>query len=118
MAHLIGLDQLSRETQDDIAKLVSLLALGVITFINLSSVKLYVRINNIFGFCKVGACLIVIIGGIYELCIGNTKNLSSGFQGTTSNPGFIALAFYNGLWAYDGWSSVTTITEEIKEPEK
>lgn len=25
---------------------------------------------------------------------------------------------YLGLWAYDGWSSVTTITEEIKNPEK
>lgn len=52
------------------------------------------------------------------MSIGNTKNLQSGFQGTTTNFGFIALAFYSGLWAYDGWSSVTTITEEIKNPEK
>lgn len=84
----------------------------------MSSVKLYVRINNIFSFCKVIACLVVIGGGIYQLAIGNTKNLESGFEGTTSSPGHIALAFYNGLWAYDGWSSVTTVTEEIKRPEK
>lgn len=115
---LIGLDQMTADSKEDIIKLVSLIALGLITYINLSSVKLYVRINNIFGVCKVIACLIIIVGGIYELSIGNTKNLSSGFKGTTSNPGFIALAFFNGLWAYDGWSSVTTITEEIKEPEK
>lgn len=117
-ANMIGMNDLSDADQDEIIKLVALMALGVITFINLSSVKLYVRINNIFGFCKVFACLIVIGGGIYELAIGHTENLSSGFKGTTTNPGFIALAFYNGLWAYDGWSSVTTITEEIKEPEK
>lgn len=116
--HMLGMDEMCDKEKDDILKLVSLIALALITFINLSSVKLYVRINNIFGVCKVIACLIVIGGGVYELCMGNTKNLSSGFKGTTSNPGFIALAFYNGLWAYDGWSSVTTITEEIKEPEK
>lgn len=101
-----------------IIKIVAMLALGLITYINLVSVKLYVKINNIFGFCKVVACLIVIFGGIYELSIGNTGNLKSGFTGTTTNFGFIALAFYNGLWSYDGWSSVTTITEEIKNPEK
>lgn len=118
IAHLIGLDQLSDDTQADITKLCALMALGVMTFINLSNVKLYVRINNIFSVCKVIVCLIIIVGGFYNLAMGNTKNLSSGFKGTTSNPGFIALAFYNGLWAYDGWSSVTTITEEIKAPEK
>lgn len=75
-------------------------------------------INNVFGFCKVIACMVIIGGGIYALCIGKTENLQNAFEGTTTNPGFLALAFYNGLWAYDGWSSVTTVTEEIKNPEK
>lgn len=74
--------------------------IGIITYINLSSVKLYVRINNIFSVCKVIACLIIIGGGIYQLAIGKTENLQSGFKGTTTNLGHIALAFYNGLWAY------------------
>lgn len=81
------------------------------------SVKLYVQINNIFSFFKVFACLVVIGGGIYQMAIGKTENLSTGFDGTTTNPGHIALAFYSGLWAYDGWSSVTVITEEIQNPE-
>lgn len=91
---------------------------GLITYINLVSVKLYVKINNIFGVCKVLACLIVIFGGIYELWIGNTQNLKGGFEGTKFSFAHIALAFYSGLWSYDGWSSVTTITEEIKQPDK
>lgn len=81
------------------------------------SVKLYVKINNIFGACKVIACLIIICGGIYEIAIGNTHNLKGGFEGTQFHFKHIALAFYSGLWSYDGWSSVTTITEEIKRPE-
>lgn len=62
--------------------------------------------------------MVIIGGGIYALCIGMTDNLNNAFEGTTSNAGLLALAFYNGLWAYDGWSSVTTVTEEIKNPEK
>ncbi|XP_053685136.1 b(0,+)-type amino acid transporter 1-like [Sabethes cyaneus] len=116
-SHVLGLDHLPSEDLHRLIKLVGILGLGIITYINLSSVKLYVTINNIFGFCKVFACLVVIFGGIYQLAIGNTENLSRGFTGSHFNAGNIALAFYNGLWAYDGWSSVTTITEEIKKPE-
>jgi solute carrier family 7 (L-type amino acid transporter), member 9/15 len=90
----------------------------LITYINLVSVKLYGKINNVFGFCKVIACLIVIFAGAYEIIIGNTGNVKNVFEGTNLKFGSIALAFYNGLWSYDGWSSVTTITEEIKKPEK
>lgn len=114
---LIGLTELCADDKENIVKLVALLGLGIITYINMVSVKLYVQINNIFSFFKVFACLVVIGGGIYQLAIGKTENLSTGFQGTTTNPGAIALAFYSGLWAYDGWSSVTVITEEIKNPE-
>uniref|UniRef100_A0A182WIH6 b(0,+)-type amino acid transporter 1 n=1 Tax=Anopheles minimus TaxID=112268 RepID=A0A182WIH6_9DIPT len=115
--HLLGLEHMPAEDLHLLIKLIGILGLGIITYINLSSVKLYVTINNVFGFCKVFACLVVIFGGIYQLAIGNTENLAGGFQGTNTSPGHIALAFYNGLWAYDGWSSVTTITEEIKKPE-
>ncbi|KAL3283898.1 hypothetical protein HHI36_018067 [Cryptolaemus montrouzieri] len=101
-----------------IIKATALLALGIITFINVMSVKLYVKVQNTFGIFKIFACLIVILGGAYELSRGNTKNLSTGFKDTQLSPKNIALAFYSGLWAYDGWSAVTIVTEEIKNPEK
>lgn len=101
-----------------VIQIVGLIALGIITCINFYSVKVYVKINNVFGVCKIIACLFVIGGGAYELLIGNTKNLSEPFKGTNFSPHAIALAFYNGLWSYDGWSMVTQITEEIKNPEK
>ncbi|XP_018578925.1 b(0,+)-type amino acid transporter 1-like [Anoplophora glabripennis] len=91
--------------------------LGLLTYINTASVKLYVLIQNIFGCFKVIACLIVVGGGIYEIAMGNAENLQKGFEGTTSSPKDVALAFYSGLWAFEGWSMVTSITEEIKNPE-
>ncbi|CAB3248590.1 unnamed protein product [Arctia plantaginis] len=86
------------------------------TYINITSVKLFVKVQNIFGVCKVFACLVVIGGGIYEIARGNTGNLDKGFEGSNWNPGSIALALYSGLWAYDGWNSVTVVTEEIINP--
>jgi solute carrier family 7 (L-type amino acid transporter), member 9/15 len=71
---------------------------GVITFINCASVRLYLKINNIFGFCKVAACAIVILSGVYQLFQGNTENLQRPFEGTNLGFGAIALSFYSGLW--------------------
>lgn len=52
--------------------------LGLMTYINATSVKLYVRVQNVFTFLKLSACLIIIGGGIYELCKGyfNFKKLT------------------------------------------
>jgi L-type amino acid transporter 9 len=71
---------------------------GIITYINISSVSLFVKLNNIFGAAKVAACFVVIFGGLYQLALGNTENLKSGFEGTHTKFSYIALAFYNGLW--------------------
>ncbi|XP_072930202.1 b(0,+)-type amino acid transporter 1-like isoform X2 [Epargyreus clarus] len=97
-------------------KLTCLSALFIMTYINITSVKLFVKVQNVFGICKILACLIVIGGGIYEIAKGNTEHLDKGFEGSTFNPGGIALALYSGLWAYDGWNSVTVVTEEIINP--
>ncbi|CAH1982054.1 unnamed protein product [Acanthoscelides obtectus] len=102
---------------DRMIKSLALAALGIITYINATSVKMYVNLQNVFGFFKILACLVVIVGGLYEIILGNTMNLSNGFEGTSTSPKDIALAFYCGLWAYDGWSGVTIVTEEIRRPE-
>ncbi|XP_068082590.1 b(0,+)-type amino acid transporter 1 isoform X1 [Anabrus simplex] len=106
------------ESMHSAKKIIAILALGTITYINFVSVKLYVRVQNVFTVCKLLACLVVILGGIYELCIGNTENLNKGFEGSSASAKNLALAFYSGLWAYDGWSTVTVVTEEVKKPEK
>lgn len=34
---------------------------------------------------------------------GHTENFREPFEGTTKNPGQIALGFYSGLFSYAGW---------------
>ena len=34
---------------------------------------------------------------------GHTETIATGFEGTESNVGVIAIGLYNGMWAYGGW---------------
>ncbi len=38
--------------------------------------------------------------------------------GTTKKPFNVALAFYSGLWAYEGWHNLNSVTEELKNPKR
>ncbi|CAF1362772.1 unnamed protein product [Rotaria sp. Silwood1] len=58
------------------------------------------------------------MAGLVRIGQGYTENLKSGFDGTTNNPLSVALAFYSGLWAYSGWSSLNTVVEELKNPKR
>lgn len=108
--------QLSHHDKDVFKKLTAILALGLITYINFRSVKMFVKIQNVLSSCKIVVCIVVIVGGAYELCQGNVQNLNQGFHGSKTGIKDIVLAIYSGLWAYDGWSSVTIVAEEIKKP--
>ncbi|XP_003705663.1 b(0,+)-type amino acid transporter 1 [Megachile rotundata] len=111
------LEDVPEEALFRLKKMIAVLALGLITYINLTSVKLYVKVQNIFMICKIIACVIVIAGGVWWLYTGHTELLKNPFEGTTTSAGNVALAFYSGLWAYDGWTSAAIVTEEVQRPE-
>ncbi|KAL2076963.1 hypothetical protein ACEWY4_027448 [Coilia grayii] len=60
----------------------------------------------------------LVIKSLAAAFIRNTQNLSNGFEGATTSFGDVGLAFYNGLWAYGGWSQLNFITEELKNPNR
>ncbi|XP_067004507.1 b(0,+)-type amino acid transporter 1 [Anabrus simplex] len=104
------------EPPGTVVKMVAVLAIALILFINCYSVNLATGVQNVFTAAKLGAILIVICGGAYKLSEGNTQHLQEPFKGSTSSLGNIATAFYTGLWAYDGWNNLNYVTEEIKNP--
>ncbi|XP_053671342.1 b(0,+)-type amino acid transporter 1 [Anopheles nili] len=101
-----------------VVKMVAILAIVSILFVNCYSVNLGMAVQNVFTSAKLIAVLIVICGGAYKLCQGNTQHLQNAFTGTTPSLGAIATAFYTGLWAYDGWNNLNYVTEEIQNPSK
>lgn len=89
-----------------------------------------VRIGQGFVFMKqklfIYSCLLQVIHNIYKLDLlvrdqsdrNRSKSFLRIFLGTTKNPFGVALAFYSGLWAYDGWNSLNSVTEELKNPKR
>ncbi|CAH1402731.1 unnamed protein product [Nezara viridula] len=101
-----------------VVKLVAVMAILIILFINCYSVNLATSVMNVFTAAKLIAVMVVVVGGMYKLVQGNTQNMENMFEGTTYSIGNIATAFYTGLWAYDGWNNLNYVTEEIKNPSK
>ncbi|XP_040893201.1 b(0,+)-type amino acid transporter 1 [Toxotes jaculatrix] len=99
-----------------VTKCLSAAAILLITIVNCLSVKLASYVQNFFTAAKLFIILVIVVAGIVLLAQGHTENFSYAFTGTSSSVGAIGLAFYNGLWAYDGWNQLNFITEELKDP--
>ncbi|XP_072380215.1 b(0,+)-type amino acid transporter 1 isoform X1 [Diabrotica undecimpunctata] len=106
------------EPPEIVVKMVALLAMVVILYINCYSVNLATSVQNVFTAAKLVAVLIVVLGGAYKMIEGNTQHLMEPFKNTKYSIGNIATAFYTGLWAYDGWNNLNYVTEEIKNPSR
>ncbi|XP_062817996.1 B(0,+)-type amino acid transporter 1 isoform X3 [Anolis carolinensis] len=99
-----------------VIKCLAAVAIVTITTVNALSVKLASYLQNLLTAAKMVIVVIIIISGIVLLAQGNTQNFQNSFDGPPLSVGLICLAFYNGLWAYDGWNQLNYITEELKDP--
>ncbi|XP_044023742.1 b(0,+)-type amino acid transporter 1 isoform X3 [Siniperca chuatsi] len=100
--------------------LVKLVAAGVImvlAIVNCLSVRLATNIQVVSTVVKVLVLGVIILGGVVMLFQGHTENFENSFKGTNTGVGSVYIAFYQGLWSYDGWSTLNCLTEELKHPE-
>lgn len=76
------------------------------------SVRLSTLIQDTFTVAKVFALIMIILTGGYFLIRAQPENLESFkdiWAGSTTDPGKISLAFYSGLFAYQGWNYLNYI---------
>ncbi|NXX23805.1 BAT1 protein, partial [Podargus strigoides] len=90
--------------------------LVIITVVNSLSVKLGSYLQNFLTAAKMIIVTIIIVSGIVLLAQGKTQNFEDPFKDSKISVSSIGLAFYNGLWAYDGWNQLNYITEELQNP--
>ncbi|XP_061162532.1 b(0,+)-type amino acid transporter 1-like isoform X2 [Saccostrea echinata] len=101
---------------DVLVKIVAIVCLFFVSAVNCYSVKLATKVQNVFTVAKLVAIAVITIGGFVYMGKGEVEEINTGFEDTVQSPSLIALAFYDGLWAYDGWNNLNYITEEIRNP--
>ncbi len=135
----------------------------MLTFVNCWEVKWATFVQDIFTYAKLLALFIIILTGIYQLCLGEKQekkrkplelsperpnDFSSHlvkqargrqtldvnpfiisfyflgkveyftWEGTEQDNTKIALSFYSGLFAYNGWNYLNFVIEELQDPVK
>ncbi|VDP06069.1 unnamed protein product, partial [Heligmosomoides polygyrus] len=93
----------------------------VLCVVNCWSVKLTTKVQDWFTYCKVAALLLVIITGFYLLIFGGPQyrdSFDNLFEGNFRDISAPAVSFYSGLFAYQGWTYLNFITEEIINPRR
>ncbi|KAM8953242.1 b(0,+)-type amino acid transporter 1-like [Pelodytes ibericus] len=100
-----------------VVKCTAAVCILVLVIINCLNVRLATSIMNIFTTAKLLVLLVIIAGGMFLLIKGNTQVLQNAFDNTVNGFGPVGVAFYQGLWSYDGWNNLNNVTEELKNPE-
>lgn len=109
---------LNCEPPFEVIRLIAAIITCLLTVINCYNVKWATRVQDVFTGTKLLALIVIIIAGLYSLSAFGSPNFEKPMSGSTTDPGYIALAFYSGLFSYSGWNYLNFVTEELKEPYK
>ncbi|XP_057374882.1 Y+L amino acid transporter 2-like isoform X1 [Daphnia carinata] len=95
-------------------RLLAAACICILTFINCWDVKWSTFVQDTFTYAKLVALFIIIGTGAYQLCTGHTEYFT--FENTETDFTKISLAFYSGLFAYNGWNYLNFVIEELQDP--
>ena len=102
-----------------LVKVPAACSICILTAINCISIRLAARVQVVFTSFKILAVGSIVIVALIQPLSGAATELNHNvFSGSAISPGSIGHAFYSVMWAYQGWSSLNSITEEVKDPKK
>ncbi|XP_047467657.1 b(0,+)-type amino acid transporter 1 isoform X3 [Mugil cephalus] len=100
-----------------VVKCVAAAAILILATVNCLNVRFAMAVQVFFLVAKVLGLAVIIIGGVVMLIRGHTESFEDSFENTNVGINPIGIAFYQGLWSYDGWNNLNYVTEELKRPE-
>jgi len=101
---------------DEAVRLLAAICICILAFINCYEVKWATAVQDVFTYAKLFALFIIIATGIVQLARGKVENFN--FKDTEDDFTKIALSFYSGLFAYNGWNYLNFVIEELQDPVK
>ncbi|VDL72122.1 unnamed protein product [Nippostrongylus brasiliensis] len=102
-------------------QLLAAALLVLLTAINAISVRLATFVQDFFTVAKVFALIMIIATGAILLLTGKPQYYESFeniFENTARDFETASLAFYSGLFAYQGWNYLNFIVEELQNPKR
>lgn len=102
-------------------KIVSVIAICLLTWLNYRGTKNGGLLNNIVTTAKIGGILLLIVLGLFysNPTVANNSNATATIQysGTALFSAFFGIML-SAFWAYDGWSNISFVTGEIQNPKR
>ena len=100
-----------------VVKCAAAVAILVLASVNCLNVRFAMSVQVFFMVAKVFALLVIVVGGVTRLIQGDVLPFEDSFANTNVGVNPIGIAFYQGLWSYDGWNNLNYVTEELRRPE-
>jgi basic amino acid/polyamine antiporter, APA family len=97
--------------------LFAVTAIALIALLNYIGVKKAGEFQLFFTILKVAMIAAIVVGG-FLYSGGSWSNLKTHYLGALGGFGGFMTALIAALWAYDGWNLVTSVSAEIREPQK
>ncbi|CAL8089231.1 unnamed protein product [Calicophoron daubneyi] len=100
------------------AQITAVLCILTLCFVNCYRVSWSTKLSVIFTASKVAALLLIVMFGGYYLSQGSISSFREPFEDSATSPGALAMAFYQGFWAFSGWNCINFLTGEMKNPSR
>merc|ERR1719474_2109658 len=99
---------------DEAVRILAAACICLLAFVNCWDVKWATAVQDVFTYAKLLALFVIIATGIVQLGRGKTENFT--WDETEEDFTKIALSFYSGLFAYNGWNYLNFVIEELQDP--
>lgn len=102
------------EPPDDSVRMLAAVCICVLAFINCWNVRWATAVQDVFTYAKLLALFIIMATGVVQLGKGHTEHFT--WDDTETDLTKLALSFYSGLFAYNGWNYLNFVIEELQDP--
>lgn len=103
-------------------KMAAIVLIIAATLYNLVGVKVAAAVQSISMIAKLVPVVLIMLAALFvgkvspDLSLGTAGEYAA--ENDTSVIGMIAIAVVAALWAYEGWTNLNTVAEEIRNPKK
>lgn len=102
-------------------KILAVLTICILTWVNYRGVRKGGTLNNIITLAKITGIAVLIVAGLVFSSPQHAGNETTNFTSNTGNAALLSglfAAMLSALWAYDGFTNITYISGEIKNPQR